>query len=38
MTSSNDRVAIALKINSEAYDFVIPPYDAFMYVNSFIQM
>ncbi len=38
MTSSNDRVAISLKINSEAYNYIIPPYDAFMYVNSFIQM
>lgn len=38
MTASNDRVAIALKINSEAYNYVIPAYDAFMYVNSFIQM
>ena len=38
MTSSNDRVAISLKINSEAYNYIIPAYDAFMYVNSFIQM
>ena len=38
MTSSNDRVAISLKINSEAYNYLIPPYDAFMYVNSFIQV
>ena len=38
MTSSNDRVAVALKINAEAYNYIIPAYDAFMYVNSFIQM
>jgi hypothetical protein len=39
MTSSNDRVALALKIDNTAYDGgLIPAYDAFLYVNSFITM
>jgi len=38
MTSSNDRIAIALKIDGEAYENLIPAFDAFMYVNSFISM
>src|SRR5210317_1697062 len=37
MTSSNDRVAVALKINAEAYNYIIPPYDAFMYVNRLFK-
>lgn len=38
MTSSNDRLAINLKINGAAYNNVIPKYDAFIYINSFIQI
>ena len=38
MTSSNDRVAIALKIDGKAYNDIIPAFDAFMFVNSFITM
>jgi len=38
MTSSNDRLAINLKINGGAYNNVIPKYDAFIYINSFIQV
>jgi len=38
LTSSNDRLAIQLKINSSDYQNVIPKYDAFIFVNSFIQM
>ena len=38
LTSSNDRVAISLKINSSAYEGLIPFYDAFIYINSFVSM
>ena len=39
LTSSNDRLAINLKINSDAYpNNTIPAMDAFIYINSFISM
>jgi hypothetical protein len=38
MTSSNDRLAINLKINGSSYNNVIPKYDAFIYINSFIEV
>jgi hypothetical protein len=38
LTSSNDRLAISLRINAEAYEFVIPPYDAFLFINSFVSV
>ena len=38
LTSSYDRLAVQLKINSEAYGSVIPPYDCFIYTNSFISL
>lgn len=38
LTSSNDRLAIQLKINSTDYDNKIPKYDAFIFINSFIEM
>ena len=38
LTSSNDRLAINLKINGSAYNNVIPKYDAFIYINSFIEI
>ena len=38
LTSSNDRIAIQLKINSTDYNNQIPKHDAFIFINSFIQM
>lgn len=38
LTSSFDRLAIQLKINSTEYNNVVPKHDAFIFVNSFIQM
>ncbi len=38
LTSSNDRLAIQLKINSTDYNNQIPKHDAFIFINSFIQM
>lgn len=38
LTSSNDRLAVNLKINSSPYNNVVPKYDAFIFINSFIEV
>jgi hypothetical protein len=38
LTSSNDRLAIQLKMNSTDYLNQIPKYDTFIFINSFVQM